>query len=456
MNLLLLLRVLALHRRLSRRDAWTPAQLAAHQARALDRLRGHAYARSPFYRRFHAGLTDRPLQELPILTKAALMEHFDLLVTDPAVRLAAVERHLAGLRGDERYRGRYRVSATSGSTGRRALFLFDDREWATILAGFARAQTWAGGRVGLTQRVRTATVASTAPWHMSARLGASVQSPWRPTLRLDAALPLPAIVARLNAWRPETLILYPSMARCLADAQTAGRLRIAPDLVMTGSELLTGETRQRVAAAWGRPPFDQYGVTEGGLLAAECEHHSGLHLCEDLVILEVVDGDDRPAPVGVFGEKLLVTVLFSRTLPLIRYEVSDRVRLAAAACPCGRPFALLDGIDGRAEEILSLPALDGGEITVHPNLFHRLLDAAPVSGWQVIQEADRLRLLVSGLAAPEGAARLAATVERALAEQGVRVPPVVVERVPAVARTASGKAPLIAARRPGPDRLPAP
>ena len=57
----------------------------------LRLLREHAYARSPFYRRFHKGLEDRPLNELPVLTKATLMEHFDELVTDPTVRLADVE-----------------------------------------------------------------------------------------------------------------------------------------------------------------------------------------------------------------------------------------------------------------------------------------------------------------------------------------------------------------------------
>jgi phenylacetate-coenzyme A ligase PaaK-like adenylate-forming protein len=45
---------------------------------------------------------------------------------------------------------------------------------------------------------------------------------------------------------------------------------------------------------------------------------------------------------------VLVTVLFSRTLPLIRYEMSDSVRLAAdPSCGCGRPYRLLDAIQGR-------------------------------------------------------------------------------------------------------------
>jgi phenylacetate-CoA ligase len=88
--------------RLRRRDLWPRGRLEAYQARALYLLREHAYARSPFYRRFHRGLTARPLDELPVLSKAVLMEHFDELVTDPSVRLAEVEAHLATRNASEK------------------------------------------------------------------------------------------------------------------------------------------------------------------------------------------------------------------------------------------------------------------------------------------------------------------------------------------------------------------
>ena len=133
-NIPVLLRVLGRRHTLRQRDRWTREQLQAHQARALRQLRDHAYARSPFYQRLHAGRTDRPLHELPVLTKAMVMEHFDELVTDPAVSLADVEAHLAALKGNERFRGRYWVAATSGTTGRRGIFLWDLDEWVEVLA----------------------------------------------------------------------------------------------------------------------------------------------------------------------------------------------------------------------------------------------------------------------------------------------------------------------------------
>lgn len=451
MNIQTMFGVLSALKKLRQGDRWTRQQLAAHQAISLRLLRDHAYAHSPFYRRFHEGMADRPLHELPVLTKALVMAHFDELVTDPAIRLEQVEAHVADLRGDEQFLGRYRVNATSGSTGRPGLFLFDRSEWTAVLASFARAHEWAGLEVSLTHRMKMASVASTNSWHMSARVGATLRSWWMPALRLAASEPLDSIVQRLNAWQPEMLVSYASMARILADEQLAGRLRISPRLVFTSSEVLTDETRRRVAEAWGKQPFNQYAATETGGLAAECDRHRGLHLCEDLVISEVVDRDNRPVPGGIYGDKLLITVLFNRTQPLIRYELTDSVRLASAPCPCGRPHALVDGIQGRAEDVLRFPAVGDREVAVHPIVFHRILDAVPASGWQVVQETDGLSVLLSGVRKDFVDEMLADALRRALVAQGAVVPLVRVQRVAAIPQTAAGKAPLIKSQAPGPS-----
>src|SRR5579859_4887875 len=97
MDLQLMLKVINHVGELRQHEHWTRRQLEAHQAHSLRRLRDFAYARSPFYQRFHQGLFERPLSELPVLTKATLMEHFDDLVTDRAIHLEAV-RAFAGER----------------------------------------------------------------------------------------------------------------------------------------------------------------------------------------------------------------------------------------------------------------------------------------------------------------------------------------------------------------------
>lgn len=443
-------RLLWLRRLLRARDRWPRERLLEYQAGALERLRGYALEHSPFYREFHAGLEGRPLEELPVLTKQVVMNNFDRLVTDRRVRLADVQDHVAAGKGDRRYLDRYWVSVTSGSTGRRGIFIFGPQEWRMVLASFGRGSDWAGLGAGLTRRVRVATVTTRSPFHMSARAGATLPRLWLPALRLDAAAPLQTLVARLNGWRPEIVITYPSIAAILAEEQLEGRLRIGPRIVETGAEVLSVRARQLMERAWRCRIFDQYGATETAGIAAECEAHVGLHLFEDLLAVEVVDAVGRVVAPGTFGSRLLVSVLFGRSLPLIRYEMSDEVRLSPHPCPCGRPYRLIDAIEGRAEETLALPARNGGIARLHPIVFHQLLDGVAARAWQVIHDRERgsLEVELVGVADDDVPPQLAESLARTLAEHEA-LAAVSVRVVDRIERGPTGKAPLIRARRPG-------
>lgn len=440
----LLLKVLGRRRELAARDGWSPSQVRTYQARRLAALRDHSQLRSRFYREFHRGLTRAPLAELPILTKAVLMDRFDDLITRGDLRLADARAHLAAGAGAQRLLGRYYVAATAGTTGEPGIFVWDVEEWAEVLASYSRAYGWAGASVRLTGRTRMAVVSSTVPSHQSALVGASVDSRFVPTLRVDSGDPLEDVVRRLNDFRPDVLVGYASMLGLLAGEQRAGRLHVQPGAVLSASEVLTAEARRDVEQAWNRRPFDVYAATETAGIAAECGQHAGLHLFEDLVITEVVDDEGRPVTPGEYGSRLLVTVLGSRTLPLIRYELSDSVRmLPGPPCPCGRPFLRIGGVQGRAEEALRLPAARGGDILVQPNVIHRAMELLPLTGWQVVLDDTGITIHITGLAERVDTGQVARRLADTLALAGAVAPTVRAVRVPAVSRTALGKAPLI-------------
>ena len=296
-------RVLWRRQQLERACRWTRSELERHQERRLSALRRFAVERSPFYRRFHRGLEHQPLQALPILTKAVMMENFDDLVTDRTVHLTEAEAFLRENPGGDLFRQRYVVLATSGSTGRRGVFLFDPREWLTALAMITRPMAWAGLSGGLKKPPRSAMIASTTPWHYSTRISASLASRLLPALRLDAAEPLPALVRRLNEWQPEVLAVYPSVLKQLAEEQIAGHLRIRLRSVASSAEVLDEETRRRVHRAWGLRVFDTYGATEYAPIAAECAY-GRKHLFEDGAVIEVVDDRGRPVPAGARGRSV--------------------------------------------------------------------------------------------------------------------------------------------------------
>lgn len=437
MNLGSLAGVLRARAGLRSHESWSRDRLLAYQAQSLRQLRRFAVAKSPFYREFHAGHELAPLEALPVMTKQMLMEHFDEVVTDRDVRLADVLRYLDHAAATDRFRGRYRVARTGGTTGRPGIFLADPTEWQTILASYSRAYDWAGVAAGLTNRIRMAVVSSRNPSHQSAIVGAAVASRFMPTLRLDAAQPLDELVYELNTFRPDALVGYASILRVLAEEQHAGRLAIAPIGIVSASEVLTDETRQRLRSAFGIEPTNVYAATETAGIASECRH-GRLHRYEDLVIAEIVDEGGRPVRSGAFGARLLVTVLSSRTQPLIRYELSDRVQAMDGSCPDGRPFGLLGGVEGRQEEVLTLAGT-----TVHPIVLHGPLERLDVAAWQVIEEGGRLRVLLARPAPEIDPGAVRGQVAAALERVGVRDVAIVVELVDIIPRTAMGKAPLI-------------
>lgn len=429
-------------------EKWTRQQLQTYQEVSLHRLRKYAYEKSPFYQDFHRGMTDHSLQELPVLTKAIMMENFDELVTDRALHLEDIRAFAAQGEVGQRFRDQYYVTATSGSSGHPGFFLFNEAEWVSVLASFARGQEWSGVRINLTRRQRMATVASISPWHMSSQVAATVKSWWRPSLRLPASQPLSKTVAELNEWQPDVLISYASMAGVLAEEQLAHRLRIQPSVVYVASEVLTSQTKTLVKEAWGDEPYNQYAATETAGIAAEHKACRRMHFFEDLVIIEVVDEQYRPVPPGEYGAKVLVTTLFSRTQPLIRYELNDSIRVNSEPHDCGLPFAILESVQGRIEDSLTLRSLSGENVLIRPLVINRIMDIVPVSGWQLIQQADNgLVLLLTGARNGLNDQTLVNQIKSSLAQEGAHIPYIRIQHALEIPKTASGKAPLIKAYR---------
>jgi phenylacetate-CoA ligase len=419
------------------RDRWSRDRLLAFQQERLRALIAHAVAASPYYRELlgpDAAAGDVPLRELPTLPKAILMEHFDRIVTDRRLRLAELEAHLAGADADRLYLGRYRLFSTAGTTGVRGLFVYDADEFAvwigTCLRGLA---SW-----GLGPGTRLAGIGSPSPLHISNRAYAVLlagQAGAAP--RLAVTTPLPEMVAALNDFRPEALTAYPSVAAALAEEQLQGRLRIAPAMVATTSEVQTADMRQRMAEAWGLAPLDFYGTTEALVPAAGRQSQTGMDILEDLVVLEVVDERNRPVPPGVPGHKVLLTNLVNHVQPLLRYELTDSVTLAAGPNPLGLPYARLAGVDGRSDDVITLPAAGGGEVAVHPfRLRAPFSELLEVRQYQVVHDPAGLHVaVVLREEAPAGTpARVRAALVRELRDAGAVPPPVEVTPVPAIER----------------------
>ncbi len=140
-----------LSRELVGRERWPKERMRQHQQERLDALVRYAVRLSPYYReRLSAwSVTGRwSSEELPVLDKTRMMEHYDEVVTDPRLRRDKLLAWVEGLERDDFYLEKYRVITTSGSSGRKGLFVYDAAGWRSIAAMFFRQTRGWGSNQG--------------------------------------------------------------------------------------------------------------------------------------------------------------------------------------------------------------------------------------------------------------------------------------------------------------------
>ncbi|HXQ40704.1 MAG TPA: AMP-binding protein, partial [Candidatus Udaeobacter sp.] len=129
-------------------------------------------------------------------------------------------------------------------------------------------------------------------------------------------------------------------------------------LVSTVAEVVPAELRALVGQIPGCRLTDSYGCTESGLIAVQCAACDAYHPADRHLVFEILDDDDRPVGPGAMG-RIVVTPLFNRAMPLIRYETGDYAVLAENN-GCSRSPLAIKNIVGREKNLFKLP--DGRRI----------------------------------------------------------------------------------------------
>jgi phenylacetate-coenzyme A ligase PaaK-like adenylate-forming protein len=350
------------------------------------------------------------------------MKHFDDAVTDRRLTWSALKEHVLHAQGDEFYQNRYLVMKTSGSSGVPGLFPYSRDAVAVAIAAGMRHLAQNG--VHPRPPWRTATIAGTTASHLTFRSAMLVRSPF---LMKGIALPgdgaLPELVVELNRFQPHALLAFPTVIVNLLREELAGRLRINPQVLSISGEVKLPELDDLLRYAWPECRLaEAYACTEIGMAGSSCPECGGIHLFEDLAIYETLDGDGRPVPAGESCDRLLVTNLINTALPLIRYEMGDRLRLKPEPNRCGRPWATVAAVEGRVDDMLLLPALAGGTVAVPPNTFMYLMsDLKTVGTYQVVHDPAGLAVAIipaHGSAPDAVIAEVTLRVERWLQEVG--------------------------------------
>jgi phenylacetate-coenzyme A ligase PaaK-like adenylate-forming protein len=249
-------------------------------------------------------------------------------------------------------------------------------------------------------------------------------------------MPLPDLVAGLNAAEPkvEALQGWPSIIRLLALEALAGRLTLVPTWVSVAGEVCTPPVREAVRAAWGIELSEFWGCSEG-TYAFPCGVGDGMHIADDLVILEPVDAQGNIVPYGQPADRVLLTNLYNMDQPLIRYDIADAMTITESPCPCACAHRRITDVQGRMDGVFEFR----GGVAVPRRVFERTLLASPgVADFFVVQ-IDRgvdVSLMTDGSCDSD---RLRGELVDLLARYSVAAPEVRVREVRACDRLWSGK-----------------
>lgn len=243
-----------------------------------------------------------------------------------------------------------------------------------------------------------------------------------PVYHIARALPIDEQLERLIRARPHVITGHPSCLESVAEKLHRRPPGFAPRLVVCRGELLRDSTRSMLRETFGCKIVDYYSCDEIGNIAWECpvDEHK-LHINTDGCVVEIVDESGAPLPAETEG-LILVTNLFNRTMPFVRYRLGDRGSLVGKGnirCSCGYAGPSLALLAGREDDYYWLP--DGRRLS--PRVIDTLIGSTLVAPgtephyakqYQCIQETrDTICVLVlpADHAPGDLAARISKTIE---------------------------------------------
>ena len=416
---------------------WRRQDIDRYRDQRLRMLLGYARERSPFHARRLTHLdpdraTVADLAAVPIMTKAQAQDCWDDIVTDPGLSRDRAEHVLAQQKWYSYTQADHQVFSSGGSSGVRGVYVWSWQFFVSAACLAWRTQARAEQRDPRLGATRLAVLAAGMPPHASTPLFDVPTAADMETVVIAAGAPFDEVLTAVAAARPTHLVGYSSVIGRLARATLAGELDCHPVRVSTNSEPLLDEDRRAIAEAWHAPTHNLWGSTEIGVQAVGCGLGTGLHICEDEVVLERVDENGTPVGPEEPAARTLATGLANLTFPFIRYDLGDDVALLPDPCDCGSAFVRVADIGGRRDDDFRY-----GAITVPAITFRHVLGTAPhVSEYQVTQTATGADILAVGR--PD-VGMLAAAVQAALQRCGLADATVSIRVVDRIPRQASGK-----------------
>jgi phenylacetate-CoA ligase len=174
------------------------------------------------------------------------------------------------------------------------------------------------------------------------------------------------VAALVNSERPDILVGYGGWIDLFFKTVSARGIELRPPkLVLYMAEALPAGGRDHIEDTFGVPVMSRYSAAEAFKIGFFCEERTGFHLHEDLCHVRTLGEDGQ----------IVISNLVNRASVLLNYPIGDLGSITEEPCPCGRTLRSLSELEGRVEDIITLP---GGGF-VHPRAV-----------WQVFKDDDEV------------------------------------------------------------------
>ena len=318
------------------------ASLSGYQLKGLQWTVSHAYRHSPFYRSRleEANIAPSDIRSMDDLRRLPFTTADDLRDGYPFPLLSVDMKDIV------------RIHSSSGTTGKRKVLCYTQKDlsdWATM---FARCYEMAG----VTREDRVQICVGYGLWTAGTGFQAGAEK--------IGAMSIPAGPGNLDIQCAFLLDMKTTVLGCTASmglllAEEVHRRGIRGLLnlkkVILGAERTSDAMIATIKDLLGvKEVYDIPGLTElyGPGTGLSCRHESGIHYWADYYILEVLDPDTlKPVKPGEIGE-MVYTTLGKEATPLIRYRSRDLTRLIEGDCICGCILPRHDKILGRSDDMI--------------------------------------------------------------------------------------------------------
>jgi phenylacetate-CoA ligase len=363
----------------------TRAEFEAAKQQRFRALVRHASVHAPYYANI---IRERGLDldtcgpaDFPVLTKTLLMANFDAIVTDPRITKQVVADFLTRSSNPaERLFDKITVTHTSGTSGEVGYFLYAPADRMRMRAMSMRnrrlfrhlfPRRWPGLR-----RIRVGFYGATGGHYAGVTGVASMQRGVARVLvnaqAFEVNTPLPSVISGLNAFQPDVIFGYTTALKILAEEQRAARLRIRPMAVMATGEMVTKADMSFLSQAFGGATASSiYACTEHMMMGVSNPDGETMTLTDEHLIFEI------------FEDHTLITNLCNYTMPLIRYRMSDILRVVSE--PDARRI-VINNLVGRMEQMPTFVNSAGAKDFISPHTINEVF----------VQGVTRFQMQITG------------------------------------------------------------